>query len=133
MTKYAIALALFAALPAVAAAPPDTDISGTWTLDGDVSGVGVTETCTVVQQDVVLSGSCNTNTGKYDLKGKLDGKTATFSHGGEYQGSALTLTYTGKLAADSGTMTGTIDVDPFNVTGSFTAKKGVTPPAKPAA
>ena len=133
MKNLWLALALFATLPAMAAAPPDTDISGTWNLEGDVQGVTVNETCTVTQQDVVLTGSCDTSTGKYDLKGKLDGKTVTFSHGGNYQGSALTLTYTGKLAADNGSMTGTIDVEPFNVTGSFSSKKGTAPPAAPGA
>lgn len=129
--KQWIALAWFAAMPALAAAPAaDLDLSGTWTISGDVSGVGVDETCAVTQQDVVLTGSCDTASGKYDLKGKLDGKTATFSHGGKYQGSDFVMTFTGKVAADN-TMTGTMDVDPFNVTGTFSAKKGDA--AKPAA
>lgn len=128
----AIAFALLLAAPAVAAMPPDTDISGTWSISGDVQGTGVEETCTIAQQDVVLTGSCDTSTGKYDLKGKLDGKTATFTHAGKYQGSDLTITFTGKLAAD-GTMTGTMDVDPFNVTGSFSAKKTATSSAAPPA
>lgn len=125
--KHWIGFALAVAMPALAAAPntaaPDLDLSGTWSLSGDVQGVGVEETCIVVQQEIALTGSCDTSSGKYDLKGKLDGKTATFTHGGKYQGSDLMITYTGKVAAD-GTMTGTIDVDPFNVTGSFSARKG---------
>lgn len=138
--KLWIVYALAGAMPALAAtAPravaPDVDVSGTWSISGEVQGVGVEETCTVVQQDTVLTGSCDTSTGKYDLKGKLDGRTATFSHGGKYQGSDLTITFTGKVATD-GTMTGTMDVDPFNATGSFSAKKSdaATPanPAKPA-
>ncbi|MGI4756415.1 MAG: hypothetical protein ACRYGF_06145 [Janthinobacterium lividum] len=129
--KHVIALALFAALPAAALAPADVDLSGTWTVAGDVQGVAVEETCTLVQQDVVLTGSCDTSSGKYDVKGKIDGKTATFSHGGKYQGSDFVMTFTGKIGAD-GAMTGTMDVDPFNVTGSFSAKKGAAP-AKPAA
>ncbi len=133
--KRWILCALAAAMPALAAtapraAAPDVDLSGTWSISGDVQGVGVEETCTVVQQDAALSGSCDTSTGKYDLRGKLDGRTATFSHGGKYQGSDLTITFTGKVGAD-GTMTGTMDVDPFNATGSFSAKKGTA--AKPAA
>lgn len=127
--KHWIACALMVAAPALAAtAPkaavaPDLDVSGTWSLSGDVQGTAVNETCRLVQTDVVLSGQCDTSTGKYDVKGKLDGRTATFTHGGNYQGSDLTITYTGKVAQD-GTMTGTMDVDPFNVTGSFSAKKG---------
>lgn len=134
--KQWIVCACAVAMPALAASAPkaaaaDVDLSGTWTISGDVQGVGVEETCTVVQQDVALTGSCDTSTGKYDLKGKLDGRTATFSHGGKYQGSDLVITFTGKVAQD-GSMTGTMDVDPFNATGSFSAKKS-TAAAKPAA
>ena len=130
--KSYIALACLLALPAAAAAPADNDISGTWSISGDVQGTGVDETCTFTQQGVVLTGSCDTATGKYDVKGKVDGKTASFTHGGKYQGSDLTITFTGKLAAD-GTMTGTMDVDPFSVTGSFSAKKSAAAPATPPA
>ncbi len=128
--KQWLALAFLVGTPAVASAPPDVDLSGSWTIAGDVQGVAVDETCTVVQTDVALTGSCDTSSGKYDLKGKIDGKTATFSHGGKYQGSDFTITFTGKVGTDGG-MTGTLDVDPFNVTGSFSAKKGAaaaTPP-----
>ena len=128
MTKW-IAVALLVAAPALAAAPSNGDVTGTWTISGDVSGVSITETCTLTQQDTVLTGSCDTNTGKYDTKGKIDGATATFTHGGKYDGNDLVMVYTGKLGSD-GTITGTIDVAPYNVTGSFTAKKG--PAAGPA-
>lgn len=126
--KHLVALVFFMAVPAIASAP-DTDVSGTWSIAGDVQGVAVEETCTVVQQDVALTGSCDTSSGKYDLKGKLDGKTVTFSHGGKYQGSDFVITFTGKVGTD-GNITGTMDVDPFSVTGSFSAKKGAaaTPP-----
>ena len=113
-------------MPAIAAAPGDVDLTGTWSLTGDVAGTQVNETCTLMQKDTALSGSCDTSTGKYNTTGKIDGKTATFKHGGNYQGTDLTITYTGKLNAD-GSMTGTMDVDPFNVTGSFSAKKGASP------
>lgn len=129
--KQWIVLACLAAVPAMASAPPDVDLSGTWTITGDVQGVAVDETCTITQQEIALTGSCDTSSGKYDIKGKLDGKTATFSHGGKYQGSDFTITFTGKVGDDGG-LTGTMDVDPFNATGSFTAKKGAaaaTPPA----
>lgn len=129
--KYWIALAFLAAVPAIAAAP-DTTVAGTWAITGDIQGVDIAETCTIVQQDVVLTGSCDTPSGKYDLKGKLDGKTVSYSHGGKYQGSDFVITYTGKLA-DDGSIAGTMDVDPFSVTGNFTAKKGTAATPPPAA
>ena len=124
--KALLLAACCATIPAAAAAPGDVDLTGTWTLKGEVSGVSVMETCTLTQKDTTLTGKCDTSTGKYDTTGKLDGKTATFKHGGTYQGTDLVITYTGKVGSD-GAMTGTMDVDPFNVTGSFSAKKGTAP------
>ena len=121
--KQWMAIAVLAATPAVAVAPADVDLNGAWALSGDVQGVSVVETCNFVQKDAVLTGSCDTSTGKYDTAGKVNGTNVTFHHGGKYEGSDLTITYTGKVAAD-GSMSGTMDVDPFNASGSFSAKKG---------
>ena len=44
----------------------------------------------------------------------------TWKYESEYNGSPLTLTYTGTLD-DSGKIAGSVDVDPFGVTGDFTA------------
>ena len=120
-----MACALLMALPAIAAAPDD--VTGTWSFTGEVQGIAVLETCNFTQADTALTGSCVTEGGKFDTKGKVDGKTVTFSHGGKYNGSDYIITYTGKLGTD-GAMTGTMDVDPFAVTGSFTAKKGAAAP-----
>ncbi len=117
-----IACALLMGLPALAAAP--SDVAGNWALTGEVQGIAVLETCTFTIADTALTGSCTTESGKYDTKGKVDGTTVTFHHGGKYNGDDFVITYTGKLGTD-GAMTGTMDVDPFSVTGSFTGKKGV--------
>jgi hypothetical protein len=124
-------IACLIALPAIAAAPA-ADVSGTWTISGEVSGVGVDETCTFTQAtDAKLTGSCDTASGKQDIKGSVADQTATFSHGGTYEGQAFVITFTGKINGDGG-MTGTMDVDPFGVSGGFSARKGApatTPPA----
>ena len=126
--RAGIALACFMAMPLLAAVPDEVGVTGTWTLSGEVSGVTVNDTCPLTLKDPALTGTCDTSTGKYNTTGKIDGKTVTFKHGGNYQGTDLTITYTGKLNAD-GSMSGTMDVDPFNVTGSFSAKKDTTAPA----
>ena len=123
-----MACALLMGLPAIAAAP-DVNITGPWTIAGDVQGVTVAESCNFTQTDTAIAGSCTTESGKYDTVGKMDGSTATFHHAGKYNGSDYVITYTGKVGSD-GAITGTMDVDPFAVTGSFTAKKGA--PAAPA-
>ena len=122
-----IACALLMGLPALAAAPDD--ITGAWTFTGEVQGIAVVENCSFTLADTALTGSCVTESGKYDTKGKVDGKTVSFSHGGKYNGSDFVITYTGKLGTD-GAITGTMDVDPFSVTGSFTGKKGAAAPAQ---
>ncbi len=129
------ALALVAMAPAARAqaAPAEApaDFSGTWNLAADVQGIGVEETCTFTQTaDAKVAGSCDTSTGKYDVAGLVTGKTLTFHHGGKYDGSDLVMTYSGKAGTD-GLVTGTLDVDPFGVSGSFTLKKGdAAAPAK---
>ena len=45
---------------------------------GEVQGIAVLESCTFTQADTALTGSCVTESGKYDTKGKVDGKTVTF-------------------------------------------------------
>lgn len=122
-----MACALLMSLPALAAAPDD--VTGAWTFTGEIQGISVIENCNFAQADTALTGSCVTDSGKYDTIGKVDGKTVTFHHAGKYNGDDFTITYTGKIGTD-GAMTGTMDVDPFSVTGSFTAKKGAAAPAK---
>jgi hypothetical protein len=130
--KQWLGLAMLIAVPAIAAAPASVDITGTWAVSGDVQGVGVSETCVLAQAaDGKLTGSCDVQgMAKYDATGTVTDKTVIFQHAGTYEGSALTLTYTGKINSDGG-ITGTIDVDPMAVTGSFSATKGA-PAAAPA-
>ena len=84
-----IACALLMGLPALAAAPDD--ITGAWTFTGEVQGIAVVENCTFTLADTALTGSCVTESGKYDTKGKVDGKTISFSHGGKYNGSDFVI------------------------------------------
>jgi len=124
MKSFLLAVLLSAGLLA-----PSNDVSGDWTITGDVQGVGVTDLCTLIQTDAKLSGSCSMSGKKYDTTGSVDGKKITFKHGGEYQGDPLTLTYIG-IIADDGSFSGAIGVDPMGVDGTFAAKKAVaTPPA----
>ena len=119
-----LGLAVLMAVPAVAAAPAAVDVTGTWTVAGEVQGVAVNETCTLAQAaDGKITGTCDVaGMAKYDTTGTVKDQTVVFVHGGTYEGNALTMTYTGKLGSD-GALTGTVDVDPYSVTGSFSAKK----------
>lgn len=98
------------------------DVTGTWKINGDVMGVPVPETCVLTQKDAKVTGTCTMETGDYAVTGTFDGTTFSMEHGGLYNGDKLVLMFASKIAAD-GTMTGTIDVQPMNVGGTYTAAK----------
>ncbi len=118
VTGLLLSASAFAASPSAA---------GSWTIDGAVQGVTFTDVCTLTVKDTAITGSCKNDLGKvHDVTGTVNAKTVTFSHPDEYQGDPLTLTFTGTLAEDS-SMKGTVDVQPQNVTGEFTAKRTPAP------
>ncbi len=124
---FVLAMPLFAQ---TADAP--ADVSGTWNIGGEVSGVEVVETCTFAQSaDAKLTGNCDVQGVKWPTTGSVKGAEVTFQHNGKYNGDDYTITYHGKL--DKGALTGTMDVDPFAVSGSFSAAKGTAPAAAPTA
>ena len=120
---------------ALGAAPAADSLTGTWRVTGDVAGNPVNELCTLAQAGATLTGTCK-STDAADAKlfavtGAVKDGKATFSHGGDYQGQALTITYSGTLAPTK-ELRGSIDVQPFGVSGAFTASPVATPaPAPP--
>ena len=124
-----VLLAALHTTPAVAAAhSADDSLSGAWHITGDVMGNPLDETCTLKQTGATLGGSCTGQAGeKTDVSGEIKDGKVVFKHGGDYQGQALTITYTA-TAASATQLKGSVDVQPFGVTGSFTATPA---PAKP--
>lgn len=110
-------------------APADTT-SQTWQLQGDVSGFPINSTCTVRVVDTVLTGSCTSPEGAYDIVGSVKGENVTFSHDSDYEGQAISVIYTGTAQSET-EVRGTIDVQPFDVSGYFTARLVPNPPAAP--
>jgi hypothetical protein len=105
----------------------DPVVLGDWTISGDVQGYPIDESCTFNQTKEKIGGVCKNAAGKsFDTTVTVSDKKVVFVHGGEYQGEPLTLTFTGSWN-DKGELTGDIDVQPMNVSGTFTAKKA---PAK---
>ena len=113
-----VAIVLFAASAFAADTPK---LTGNWTLHNSVAGNESDQTCTFVLTDNKLTGSCKSQDNK-DLvvTGTLDGNKLTFKYESEYNGTPLTLSYTATLD-DSGKFAGTVEVDPFGVSGDFTA------------
>ena len=111
------------ALLAAAAFAADPIATGTWTLTGDVQGYPINESCVLTQTDAAIAGTC-TDSAKVDrvVTGKVTDKGITFSHPSEYQGDPLTLTFAGTLDP-TGKLSGTIDVQPLDYQGIFSAIK----------
>ena len=108
----------------------DVKGAGKWTIEGDVQGYSIHDVCTLSGPDTKLTGTCTMEGRDRETTGTFDGTTLTLKHAGEYEGQALTLTYTGKLQKD-GKVSGDIDVQPLNYSGSFTATPAAASAAKP--
>lgn len=106
-------------------------LPGTWRVSGEVSGVTFNEICTLKQTGIVVSGRCTSEENvAYDVTGEMKDGKVTFQHGGNYQGTALTMTFVGTLADKA--IKGSVDVQPFNVSGNFAATPAPAPaPTKP--
>jgi hypothetical protein len=105
-----------------AAATAADSLSGIWKIEADVAGETHSGTCKIEQNFEKLSGTCKLENGEVPLTGEVSGQTVTWSHKGEYNGEALTANYKGKVASPT-TVKGELDVQPFDVSGTFTATK----------
>ena len=106
-------------------------VPGDWTINGDIQGYSLHETCTFTQTSDKISGPCTNADGKtYDTTVTVTDQKIVFVHAGEYEGQALTLTFTGTFN-DKGDLAGDIYVDPMAVDGTFTAKKTEKKPETP--
>jgi preprotein translocase subunit SecD len=118
-----LGLAIAAAAPqAPPAAAPSAAVAGSWTVRADVSGNQSESNCTFTQKEAELSGSCTSDRGPVMITGKVEGKTVSWQFDTQYEGQTLTVYYSGtSQSADK--ITGTINVQPMNVSGEFTATK----------
>jgi hypothetical protein len=99
-----------------------SSVAGSWTVRADISGNQSESTCTFTQKESDLTGSCNSDRGTVMLTGKVDGKTIDWQFDTQYEGQTLTVYYSGS-AQSAEKITGTVNVQPMNVSGEFTATK----------
>ncbi len=107
---------------APAHAPDSLDLTGQWSLHNSIEGNESDEDCAFTQADNKITGSCKTSDQTMKVTGSLDGKKVSFQYDAEYQGSTLTLTYNATVD-NSESFSGTVYVDPYSVSGQFTAKR----------
>lgn len=108
---------LFASSAFAAGAP---GLSGQWSVHNSIAGNESDQECKFVQTDDKLTGSCKSPEKEVAITGSVEGKNVTWKYASEYNGMALTLVYTATLD-DSGKIAGSVEVQPFGVTGEFTA------------
>lgn len=115
----------FASLSVFAA---DGALSGVWNVSATVAGNQVEMTCNVKQEDKKLTGSCkNTIDGtEYALTGEVSAKSVEWKYKRDFAGTEITSTYKGTLDEKGTTITGKMNVQPFDVEADFTAKKEAT-------
>lgn len=110
----------FVLLATAAFAADAPSLTGTWKIHNVIVGNESFQECTFTQADKTLSGTCKSDNGDIKIAGTVDGKNATWKYESDYNGTPITLTYTGTLD-DSGKLSGTVDVAPFNASGDFDA------------
>jgi len=109
-------------MSALAAATPE--MGGKWKVHNSIAGNENDQDCAFAQNEKELSGTCKSDSDKEPVKvtGTLDGNKVTWKYNSDYNGTALTLIYTATVE-DSAKFTGSVEVQPFGVTGEFTATK----------
>jgi len=108
--------------------------TGTWAVVGDVQGVPVILTCSLVEADMKLTGTCTDEMKRpHGLAGTKKDNTVSWSFATDYEGSPITVTMVGVLDEAGVKMAGVIGVDPMGVDGTFSATRqaAATPTAVP--
>lgn len=122
MKNLLLTLSLASASLAGAAAE-NAPFSGKWAVHTSIAGNEVDQDCTFQQEGGVLSGSCTSERGSVEIKGKAEGNAVSWEYKSEYSGTPLVVAYKGKLGEDA-KIQGSVSVDAFSVEGEFTAARG---------
>jgi hypothetical protein len=97
-----------------------TDLTGKWTVHNSIAGNENDQECMLVVTDNKITGSCKSQDKDLPVTGTVEGNKVTWQFQSEYNGSPLTLIYKTTLDA-SNKFAGTVEVEPYGVTGDFAA------------
>ena len=103
------------------------DLSGTWTLTGNVEGNEISLKCTLTQSGEKLSGSCTGTGGMPATIGTVTGNKVTLQHTLSKDSTDYLLNYTGTLDDAGTSVQGTIAVAQYS--GTWAMKKDSAPAA----
>jgi hypothetical protein len=111
----------------LAAADGDS-LSGRWLVHRSAGGNESQIDCAFTQKNNDLTGTCESDRGRLQLTGKLDGKLITWTHKSESPGGPVTVVYKGTVESTA-KITGTLTAVEFAIEGEFTATRAkVTTP-----
>jgi len=116
-----ILLALAVLATGAAQAQPSS-VAGSWTVRQDISGNQSEQTCTFTQKEAEFTGTCAGERGSVMITGKVEAKSINWQFDTQYEGQTLTIYYSG-TSQSAEKITGTVNVQPMNVSGEFTATK----------
>jgi hypothetical protein len=119
-TVVAVLLGTAFAFSALAA-----EVTGTWTVTGEVVGNAINMKCTFAQDSAKISGKCVGPNGETPTSGTVAGDKLTFTHV-VHREQDYELTYSGALDASGNSMKGEIAV--MGVTGTFSGTKDAVAP-----
>jgi hypothetical protein len=129
-----IILLLSPGLLLAAPAADEVSASGLWKVDGEVMGTPVKMTCTLIETDRKLSGTCAGAADGFTahkIAGQVKAQKAEFHFQTSFGGNPIMLIVNGTLNEDCSKMEGNLDVEPMAVGGSFEAVRefaNETPP-----
>ena len=113
-------LVLFLVSLATLAFGTTPNLAGSWKVHNSIAGNESDQDCTFSQTENKLSGSCRSEDREVQVTGSIEGKNVTWKYDTEYNGTAITLTYTASIE-DASKIAGSVEVEPYGVTGEFTA------------
>ena len=119
MKLIAVSVLLASTFAFAQAQEHSSSLAGNWKIHLAIAGNESDVSCTLAQTADDLTGTCISEQGTVKIAGKVAGKKVSWSYNSEYNGSPLTMKYEGTLEA--GKITGSVTVDPFGVSGDFTA------------
>ncbi|GAC1634918.1 MAG: hypothetical protein NVS9B14_11550 [Candidatus Acidiferrum sp.] len=117
--KLALVTSILLAALALPAPADKPSVTGKWMVHLSVEGHENDQECSFTQNKTELNGACKGEKNDLKVTGSVDDAKVNWKYDSEYQGTPITLTFTGTLAA--GKIAGRVDVDPYNVSGDFTA------------
>jgi uncharacterized protein (DUF2147 family) len=112
-------LVVLSVVPAFAA---DGNVTGNWHVVGNIAGTISDSVCTLTEDGTKLTGACKGEDSTNDVTGTVTDKEISWSLKSNYNGTDLTITYAG-TPGDGKTFSGTVDVQPMNIQGTFKADK----------